>query len=62
MMEGMLVMFALDGNRTWEIYMCEVTTPGFLKYHDRLQTFVLWFIDAASFIDTDDDHWRFFLM
>ncbi|GFG34942.1 hypothetical protein Cfor_07209 [Coptotermes formosanus] len=44
------------------IYMCEVTTPGFQKYHERLQTFVLWFIDAASFIDADDDHWRFFLV
>ncbi|XP_021938160.1 histone acetyltransferase type B catalytic subunit isoform X2 [Zootermopsis nevadensis] len=51
-----------DGNRSWEIYMCEVTTPGFLTYHERLQTFVLWFIDAASFIDSDDDHWRFFLI
>ena len=51
-----------DGERNWEIYMCEVTTPNFLKYHERLQTFVLWYIDAASFIDTDDDHWRFFLL
>lgn len=51
-----------DGAHTWEIYMCEVTTPGFQKYHERLQTFVLWFIDAASFIDADDDHWRFFVI
>ncbi|XP_069680649.1 histone acetyltransferase type B catalytic subunit [Periplaneta americana] len=51
-----------DGKRSWEIYMCEVTTPNFQKYHERLQTFVLWFIDAASFIDADDDHWRFFLV
>jgi histone acetyltransferase 1 len=50
------------GKRSWEVYMCEVTTPSFQKYHERLQTFVLWFIDAASFIDADDDHWRFFLV
>ena len=24
--------------------------PGFRDYHERLQTFLLWFIDAASFI------------
>lgn len=55
--------FTTDGGKhSWEIYVCEVTTPGFQKYHERLQTFVLWFIDAASFIDADDDHWRFFLV
>ncbi|KAJ9589576.1 hypothetical protein L9F63_017214 [Diploptera punctata] len=51
-----------NGDRNWEIYMCEVTTPNFVQYHERLQTFVLWYIDAASFIDADDDHWRFFLL
>jgi len=55
-------MSVAGGKHSWEIYVCEVTTPGFQKYHERLQTFVLWFIDAASFIDADDDHWRFFLV
>jgi len=36
--------------------------PGFKDYHERLQTFVLWYIDAASFIDLDDDKWKFYLI
>ncbi|XP_050354789.1 histone acetyltransferase type B catalytic subunit [Nymphalis io] len=47
-------------SRTFEIYYCETSTPGFLGYHERLQTFLLWYIDAASFIDVDDDLWTFF--
>ncbi|KAH9632022.1 hypothetical protein HF086_016582 [Spodoptera exigua] len=38
----------------------ETSTSGFLDYHQRLQTFLLWYIDAASFIDVDDDQWTFF--
>ncbi|XP_055317994.1 histone acetyltransferase type B catalytic subunit [Sitodiplosis mosellana] len=47
--------------RTFEIYECSVKTPGFLAYHARLQTFLLWFVDAASYIDTTDDQWMFFV-
>ncbi|RXG60256.1 Histone acetyltransferase type B catalytic subunit [Armadillidium vulgare] len=32
---------------------------GFLEYHERLQTFLLLFIDASSYIDTDDERWRY---
>ncbi|CAH2095312.1 unnamed protein product [Euphydryas editha] len=46
--------------RTFEVYYSEISTRGFLQYHQRLQTFLLWYIDAASFIDTDDDQWTFF--
>uniref|UniRef100_A0A8C7VP34 Histone acetyltransferase type B catalytic subunit n=2 Tax=Oncorhynchus mykiss TaxID=8022 RepID=A0A8C7VP34_ONCMY len=31
-------------------------------YHKRLQTFLMWFIETASFIDVDDDRWDFFLV
>lgn len=48
--------------KTYEVYYCEISTPGLLHYHKRLQTFILWFIDAASYIDTDDEKWKFFLM
>ncbi|XP_048478077.1 histone acetyltransferase type B catalytic subunit [Plutella xylostella] len=46
--------------RTFEVYYNETSTPGFLQYHERLQTFLLWYVDAASFIDVDDDQWTFF--
>ncbi|CAB4001203.1 histone acetyltransferase type B catalytic subunit, partial [Paramuricea clavata] len=48
--------------QTYQVYKADVTTPNFRKYHKRLQTFVLWYIDAASFLDMDDDRWDFFLM
>ncbi|XP_045115060.1 histone acetyltransferase type B catalytic subunit-like isoform X1 [Portunus trituberculatus] len=47
--------------RTFEVYRCSVSTPGFLPYHENFQTFILWYIDAASYIDVDDDKWRFFV-
>ncbi|XP_068619673.1 histone acetyltransferase type B catalytic subunit [Battus philenor] len=46
--------------RTFQVYYCETSTSGFLSYHQRLQTFLLWYVDAASFIDVDDDQWTFF--
>lgn len=39
-----------------------MTCPGFKKYHQRLQMFLLWYVDAASFIDIDDDQWHYFNM
>ena len=47
--------------RTFEVYRCSASTPGFLPYHENFQTFILWYIDAASYIDVDDDKWRFFV-
>lgn len=40
----------------------DITCPGFQEYHERLQTFLMWFIETASFIDSDDDRWDFFLV
>lgn len=40
----------------------DITAPGFQEYHERLQTFLMWFIETASFIDSDDDRWDFFLV
>lgn len=45
--------------RTFEIFECNIHTPGFLAFHARLQTFLLWFVDAASYIDTSDQQWVF---
>ena len=55
----------IDGNQTkrdFEIYLTDISTPGFGAYHQRMQTFLWWFIDAASYIDTDDDKWQYFLI
>nr|CAG4641713.1 EOG090X06NC [Eurycercus lamellatus] len=46
----------------FEMYSCSIEEPGFRSYHERLQTFLLWYVDAASFIVVDDDRWRFYLI
>uniref|UniRef100_A0A8C5GPT2 Histone acetyltransferase type B catalytic subunit n=1 Tax=Gouania willdenowi TaxID=441366 RepID=A0A8C5GPT2_GOUWI len=51
-----------EGELTYQIHKADITCAGFQKYHERLQTFLMWFIETASFIDTDDDHWDFFLV
>lgn len=47
--------------RLFEIYYCDHKVPAFLKFFSRLQTFILWFVDAASYIDIDDIQWSFFV-
>ncbi|XP_027020605.2 histone acetyltransferase type B catalytic subunit isoform X1 [Tachysurus fulvidraco] len=47
---------------TYLIHKADISCPGFREYHERLQTFLMWFIETASFIDVDDDHWDFFLV
>ncbi|GBP38890.1 Histone acetyltransferase type B catalytic subunit [Eumeta japonica] len=61
-LENSFTVMPRDGGdkRTFEVYYCETSTPGFLQYHKHLQTFLLWYVDAASFIDVDDDQWTFF--
>uniref|UniRef100_A0A8C8F3C0 Histone acetyltransferase type B catalytic subunit n=1 Tax=Oncorhynchus tshawytscha TaxID=74940 RepID=A0A8C8F3C0_ONCTS len=47
---------------TYQIHKVDLSCPGFREYHKRLQTFLMWFIETASFIDVDDDRWDFFLV
>ncbi|CAG5099875.1 Similar to Hat1: Histone acetyltransferase type B catalytic subunit (Mus musculus) [Cotesia congregata] len=51
-----------EKTRNFEVYKADMTCKGFKEYHQRLQTFLLWYIDAASFIDIDDDQWHYFNM
>ncbi|KAL6436986.1 hypothetical protein ACFW04_004959 [Cataglyphis niger] len=46
--------------RRFEIYKSDMNYKGFREYHQRIQTFLLWYIDAALFIDVDDDRWQYF--
>ncbi|KAJ3205576.1 histone acetyltransferase 1 [Dinochytrium kinnereticum] len=47
----------VDGAR-YEMYRCKFSTPGFKEYHRRLQVFLLWFIEGASYIDEKDENWE----
>lgn len=46
--------------RRFEVYKADMNYKGFREYHQRIQTFLLWYIDAALFIDIDDDRWQYF--
>ncbi|XP_055377754.1 histone acetyltransferase type B catalytic subunit [Condylostylus longicornis] len=47
--------------RHFEIYHCDNTASKFVSYFNRFQTFILWFVDAAQYIDVDDPQWTFFI-
>merc|ERR1712110_872418 len=59
---GELVDTISMGGKTYEVFRCLESTPRFRDYHERLQAWIMFYIDAASFIDIDDDNWRIFLM
>jgi histone acetyltransferase 1 len=61
-MGELLHNFKTKDDDTFEVYMCTEATPGFREYHERLQSWIMFYIDAASFIDIDDESWRFFLL
>lgn len=46
----------------YEIFYCDTGVKDFLNYHERLQPFLLWYIDGANYIDVDDEKWKFFLL
>ena len=51
-----------SGDSTYEIYFSTRDTKDFLEYHEQMRLFLLWFIDGASYIDQDDDHWNYFVV
>ena len=59
---GELVNTITNDSKQYEVYKCQESTPKFRDYHERLQAWIMFYIDAASFIDIDDDSWRMFLM
>ncbi|XP_018011951.1 histone acetyltransferase type B catalytic subunit [Hyalella azteca] len=50
-----------DANQRFEVYSCNADTPGFLEYFERLQMFTMFYVDAASYIDTSDHKWNYFI-
>ncbi|CAG5135859.1 unnamed protein product, partial [Candidula unifasciata] len=53
---------AKTGERQFEVYYTKIEEPGFRDYHSRLQSFIKFYIDAASYIDVDDEQWDYFLL
>ncbi|XP_031552908.1 histone acetyltransferase type B catalytic subunit-like [Actinia tenebrosa] len=59
---GELLYSYRHNEKDYEVYYADIKVPKFKEYHSRLQTFLLWYIDAASFIETDDERWNFYLL
>lgn len=44
----------------YKITACDLTDENFKELHTRFETFIVWFIDAANFIDLEDERWLIF--
>lgn len=48
--------------QNFEIYKITETSKNFLEFHSRIQPFLLYYVDAASYIDTDDEKWNYYIL
>lgn len=48
--------------KTFQIYKAHKDNKNFDTFERRMQTFVMWFIDAANMIDVNDPHWDIFMV
>ncbi|EIW85488.1 acyl-CoA N-acyltransferase [Coniophora puteana RWD-64-598 SS2] len=46
----------------FEVYHATFATPGFKEYHQRMQLFILLYIEAGSYIDDEEDGWEFVVL
>lgn len=54
-----------ETSRKYEIYHVHLSNTDskyFNDYYRRLQHFVIWYIDGASYVDFDDERWNYFIM
>ncbi|KAL1129819.1 hypothetical protein AAG570_012763, partial [Ranatra chinensis] len=48
--------------RVFILNTCTAEEKGYTDFHNRLQTFILWFIESGNLIDISDPKWRIFLI
>lgn len=48
--------------KTYEIYVADGKVSKFPEYLRNMESFILWFIDAASTLDPEDERWKFYVM
>ncbi|TIA91902.1 hypothetical protein E3P81_01822 [Wallemia ichthyophaga] len=51
-----------EGDVVYEIYRAKWDTPGWKAFNKRMQFFLLLFIEAANYLEEDDDNWEFFTL
>lgn len=50
------------GRKKYQIYHANAETKGFQQFQARMQSLIMWFIESALIIDSEDPHWDFFLV
>lgn len=43
---------------TFEIYQGDNQDPALVEYHKRTEMWLIWYIEAASVLDLEDDRWQ----
>ena len=59
---GEMVYSYSQSEKVYDIYYATMADNKFREYHSHLQTFTLWYIDAANFIEDDDEAWAFYTL
>jgi len=44
-----------------EVYFVSLVDAAWRDYHERIQPFLLFYVDAASYIDVDDEKWNYYV-
>lgn len=48
--------------KQYEVYYSTGKEAGFTALHERMETMIVWYIDAANYIDSEDEKWRFYVI
>lgn len=48
--------------QVFEVYHSDMSVPGFRERHEQMQSWIMWLIDGASYIDIEDERWEFLSM
>lgn len=46
----------------YQLRIVDFDDDEYTELHQRMETLIVWFIDAASYIDTTDKKWKIFVM
>ncbi|KAJ1882790.1 histone acetyltransferase 1 [Coemansia sp. RSA 1722] len=46
----------------YEVYLGDFSSEVVRRYHERMQTFALFFIEGAQFIDATDERWKIYMV
>ena len=59
---GQLIDSYVANSNTYSVYKSSLQDPNTLELVNRLQLFVLLFIEGGSFIDVSDDRWQIYVL